>query len=138
MIPTIPGANEILSWFGEWPTFHDAEIMSLHIDRERRASSMRIHTWIRSNRTDADGRFIREREAVVVFEFTGIGSLRLEGEDADGQNVISALVIEQTRDGYRLMMSPCYGLAGEIVVRELKVSLESRSSPPRSANPNSK
>ena len=129
MIPSIPGADLIVSWFGEWPSFHDAEIMSLHIDRERRSSSMRIRTWIRNNRTDTDGRFIRERDAVVVFEFAGIRSLRIEGEDADTQNVIAALVIEQTNDGYRLGLSPCYGLAGEILVKDLKVRLEAMLQP---------
>lgn len=130
MIPNIPGADLIVTWFGEWPSFHDAEIMSLHIDREHRSSSLRIRTWTPSGRTDADGRVSRERDAVVVFEFSGISSLRIDGEDADTQNVISSLVIEQTSDGYRLVIGPCYGLAGAILVRELKVRLEPQGSSP--------
>lgn len=45
--------------------------------------------------------------------------MRIEGEDADTQNVISALVVEQVNDGYRLVLGPCYGIAGEIVVTDL-------------------
>jgi hypothetical protein len=35
MTPNIPGAESVVKWFGKWPSFHDAEIMTLHIDRER-------------------------------------------------------------------------------------------------------
>ena len=127
MTPNVPGAESVVDWFGKWPSFHDAEIMTLHIDRER--SSIRIYTFARSDRIGVDGSFVREREAVVVFEFTGIRLLRIEGEDADGQNVIAALMIEQTNEGYRLDLSPCYGLSGEIYVKELRVRLESTFHP---------
>jgi hypothetical protein len=125
MTPKIPGAESVVDWFGKWPSFHDAEIMTLHIDRERRPSSMRIRAFTLSDRTDASGRFIRERDALVVFEFTGIRAVRIEGEDADVQNVISSLLVEQVNDGYRLVLGPCYGMAGEIVVKDLSVRLES-------------
>ena len=67
MTPNIPGADSIVSWFGRWPSFHDAEIMTLHV---------------------------------------------------------SSLLVEQTNDGYRLVVGPCYGMAGEIIVKDLKVRLE--------------
>ena len=125
MTPNIPGAESVANWFGAWPSFHDAEIITFHIDRERMASFMRVRVFTRSNRIDSDGYFIRERDALVVFEFTGIRSVRIEGEDADVQNVISSLLIEEVNDGYRLVLGPCYGMAGEIVVKDLRVRLES-------------
>ena len=125
MTPNIPGAESVANWFGGWPSFHDAEIMTLHIDRERRLSFMRIRAFSTGDRTNSSGQFIRERDALVVFEFTGIRSVRIEGEDADVQNVISSLLVEQVSDGYRLLLGPCYGIAGEFVVKELKVRLES-------------
>ena len=127
--PNIPGAESVVNWFGKWPSFHDAEIMTLHIDREQGASSMRIRAFALSDRTDSSGHFIRERDALVVFEFTGIRSMRIDGEDADVQNVISSLQVEHVKDGYRLLLGPCYGMAGEIVVRALKVRLESTIQP---------
>ncbi len=27
--PEIPGTETIVNWFGEWPSFHDAEVISL-------------------------------------------------------------------------------------------------------------
>jgi hypothetical protein len=127
--PNIPGAETLVEWFGIWPSFHDAEIMSLCIDRERQASSMRIRAFTLSDRIDSNGRFVREREALVVFDFAGIKSLHIEGEDADTQNVISSLLVEETDGGYRVVLGPCYGLAGEIVVKDLRVKLETTFQP---------
>lgn len=103
--------------------------MTLSIDRERKASSMRIRAFTLSDRIDSNGRLIRERDALVVFEFAGIKSLHLEGEDADTQNVISSLLVEETPGGYRLALGPCYGLAGEMVVSDLRVRLEATFQP---------
>jgi len=125
MIPNIPGGESLVSWFGEWPSFHDAEILTLHIDRERSASFMRIRAFKLSDRIDASGHFIRERDALVVFEFAGIRSMRIEGEDTDVQNVISSLIIEKIDAGYRILLGPCYGMTGTLVVKDLRVRLES-------------
>jgi hypothetical protein len=123
MFPAILGADAVVAWFGEWPSFHDAEILSIHINR-RGLSVMRIHTWNLSSRLDRTGHFVREREAVIAFEFAGIKTLRLHGEDADRQNVIQGLGIEQTDEGYRLELAPCYGLAGELTVEQIAVHVE--------------
>jgi hypothetical protein len=31
--PTIPGVENVIAWFGYWPTFHDAEVISINLDR---------------------------------------------------------------------------------------------------------
>ena len=98
MFPAILGADAVVAWFGEWPSFHDTEILSIHINRGG-LSVMRIHTWILSSRLDRTGHFVREREAVLAFEFAGIKKLRLHGEDADTQNIIERLGIETTEEG---------------------------------------
>ena len=120
----LPGADAVITWFGKWPSFHDAEVLSVHIDRAHAMSSLRIQTWNLSDATEDSGHFIRERVATVVFEFSGITWIRLEGEDADRQNVIAGLRLDTTADGYRLELAPCYGLAGEVVAQQLRVRLE--------------
>jgi hypothetical protein len=60
----------------------NAEVLSVIINRGG-LSLIRIHTWNLRPRADRRGHFAREREAIVVFEFEGIKSLRLHGEDAD-------------------------------------------------------
>lgn len=123
VIPTVPGAAAVVEWFGEWPSFHDAEITSVCVDRSGR-SFVRIHAWIRTNQTGENGGFIIERETAVVFECSEISWLHLEGENADTQNVISGLMFEQVSEGHRLILGPCYGLSGEIVARRWSLRLE--------------
>jgi hypothetical protein len=31
-------------WFGHWPSLHDAEVISLHLNR-RGSSALALHTW---------------------------------------------------------------------------------------------
>jgi hypothetical protein len=119
MVPEIPGADAVVAWFGHWPSFHDAEVLSVVINRGG-VSMIRFHTWNVSAKVDRTGHFAREREAIVAFEFVGIKTLRLHGEDAGTENVIQRLGIEQrigiepTEEGYRLELAPFYGLAGEL------------------------
>ena len=127
-VPTIPGADAVAAWFTMWPSFHDAEVLSFHLNRGA-TSLIRVHAWIVSSRTDDRGFFIKEREGIVRFELRGIKWLSLEGEDADRQNVIQSLALEQTPDGWKIELVPCYGVSGEIVAEHVSVRIE-REGPP--------
>jgi hypothetical protein len=59
----------------------------------------------------------------------GIKRLVLEGEDADRQDVIERLSVEQGTDGFRIELAPCYGLSGEMVAEHVSVLIE-REGPP--------
>jgi hypothetical protein len=123
MVPEIPGAEAVVAWFGHWPSFHNAEVLSVVINRSG-VSMIRIHTWNVSARADRRGHFVREREAIVVFEFAGIKSLRLHGEDAKGQDPVHANGIERTDQGYRFEFAPSFGLAGELTVEQIAVHID--------------
>ena len=123
MVPAIPGADAVIAWFGQWPSFHDAEVLSIHINRDG-LSLIRIHTWNVSTRLDRAGQFMREREAIVVFEFAGIRSLRLQAEETDRQNLVHGNGIERTEQGYRFGFAPSWGLAGELTVEQIAVHVE--------------
>jgi Immunity protein 50 len=32
--PDIAGADDVVRWFGEWPSFHDAEVLSVHLEHD--------------------------------------------------------------------------------------------------------
>ena len=122
--PDVPSAGALVEWFGAWPTFHDAEILALHLNRDG-VSSLRIHTWLLTNETyEQDGRrFYRtDKHAVVTFDLEEIVDLELS--DFSGQNVISALYVERQADSIRLTLSPCYGLAGHIEARRMSVAVK--------------
>jgi hypothetical protein len=135
--PEIPGAERVTAWFGYWPSFHDAEILSCHVNRDA-ASQIRVYTWRTAAELDASGRFVRDRETIVVFTLSKITWLRIEGEDINRQNVLGAISVEHKENGYRLVLGPSYGLSGEVTAADLEVSLESMSSiqpPPETSTP---
>jgi hypothetical protein len=121
--PDIFGAESIVSWFGEWPTFHDAEILELYLNRQG-FSRLTLNAWLTSKETyekNGDQYFRKKRGAVITFRFAEILDLQLA--DFSNQNVISSLSVEQKSGAHRLTLSPCYGINGNIEARGLSVEL---------------
>ncbi|QDL94054.1 hypothetical protein FDP22_19485 (plasmid) [Paroceanicella profunda] len=128
-----PGGDALLNWFGEVPTFHDAEIVSLSLDSAG-SSALRIHGWIRTGERTSDGYFRLDRHAVVTFSMTGIVDLQLDGFSS--QNVIAGLILQRAKDRGRaghhslpqdeddieIELLPCYGMDGFIRAKTLEIS----------------
>ena len=70
-IGEIEGAAELEEWFGYWPSFHDAEIVSLHLNR-RGSSSLRVHTWEMTKEIDDKGYYVLAKHIVVEFVFEAV------------------------------------------------------------------
>ena len=115
----IVGADAVVAALGGWPSFHDAEIVRLHLERDG-VSTVSIQL------VGPDGRCKDGR--VVTFTMECIKDLSLEGEHINSQNVISDLAIENTPGGIRLTFSPCYGLAGRITAEKVSVKIDSTTS----------
>jgi hypothetical protein len=108
-IGDIPGVNAVKDWFGYWPTFHDAEITSLCLNR-RGESRLKIHPYSKTN------------HAVVCFLLEEIQ--RLELTDFSEQNVISCLQLTKGDGHYLIELGPCYGLCGSIAAARVRVEIE--------------
>ena len=72
------------------------------------------------------------KPATVDFIFENVTDIELQ--DFSGQNVINDLGIETATDQngdkvYRLVLGPCYGLAGRIDAKSLRVKLSPGQSP---------
>ncbi len=119
-IEGIPGAAELHDWFGYWPGFHDAEIISLHLNR-RGTSSLRVHAWDTTKEVDDKGHYVMAKHVVVEFIFEKIFDLALN--DFSQQNVISGLGIERIDSGFRLTLGACYGLAGNIEAERISLRI---------------
>ena len=117
---SVEGAQAVADWFGEWPSFHDAEVLELHLAR-RGVSWLKLHAWRRTDEVEADGTFVLDRHAVVSFQLQDV--LDLELADFSGQNVIAGLSIEPGERGLRLVLQPCFGLAGYIEASAISVHL---------------
>lgn len=117
-IKEIPGAAELHAWFGYWPSFHDAEITSLHLHRKG-PSSLRVHTWETTKEVDEKGYYVMAKHVVVEFILETVSGLGLTG--FNHQNVIFGLALEKTDSGFRLTLDECYGLAGSIEAESVSI-----------------
>ena len=116
----IPGIDNVISHFGEWPSFHDAEIVEVHLHRKD-ASWIKINAWHMTNKINEKGHYIKDKHATVIFNFKDI--IDIELVDFSHQNVISSLDIEQVKEGYKLILWPCYGLSGYITAKDINISI---------------
>jgi hypothetical protein len=117
----VPGTAELIKWFGYWPSFHDAEVLDLKLDRTG-GSTLRVHTFEMTPQVNSQGFFICTKRVIVSFAFDGITNLHLD--DFNEQNVISELHLRQTNEVYELLLEPCYGLQGTIAARRVRVEFE--------------
>lgn len=112
------GAEALMRWFGFWPSFHDAEILDVHLVRGD-VSWLRVFCWASSGRLEASGHYVREKMAVVTFEMTGLRALELT--DFSIQNVVSSMRLERLPDGWRLSLDPTWGICGFLEAEEMRV-----------------
>ena len=114
----ISGAAALHDWFGYWPNFHDAEILSLHLNRSG-TSVLRVHTWEMTNKLDEKGYYVLEKHTIVEFDLETVHDLSLNGFSQ--QNVIFELGIEKIDSGFRVTPQDCYGLAGTLDVCKISI-----------------
>jgi len=119
-LQAIEGAQELYDWFGYWPIFHDSEVISLHLNRAS-LSTLVIHTWETTKQIDDRNFYVLAKRAVVEFVLNEVSELNLNG--FSHQNVLSSLAIEKTDAGFRLDLAPCYGLAGAIEAKTVRIRL---------------
>jgi hypothetical protein len=132
----LPGGAELVRWFGQVPTFHDGEILSLHLQRKGQ-SVLRVHGWINTGAVGQNGYYILDRHAIVTFTLTDVMDLQLDGFSI--QNVIFGLVLRRApdrpeRQGYlalsplpqdiEIEIEPCCGLSGLIRVRSISITFK--------------
>jgi hypothetical protein len=119
-LKAIRGAQELYDWFGYWPPFMDAEVIALHLNR-RGTSSLMVHTYEMTDRTDDIGYYVLEKHVVVEFILEDIAELNLSGFTRP--NVVSSLMCEKIPRGYRLTLDAYYGLGGTIDARAVSIRL---------------
>ena len=142
MYGDLSGGEELLAFFGTVPSFHDAEIIGLALNRSG-ASTLQVHAWTVTEKVNPDGSYVLDKQAVVTFTFINITDLELNG--FSHQNVISGLTLRQATDRGRsdfirhadspsdveVELHPCFGLEG--FIRAQGISISYRPGPPPTA-----
>jgi Immunity protein 50 len=85
--------------FGDWPSFHDAEVYALRLDSGQRTDGITrleldVHVF-EVHGTLPDGHFNFVKHTLVTLEFEEVETIELEGFGP--QNVLDALVLEDVQ-----------------------------------------
>ena len=125
--PDIPGAADVVAWFGYWPSFHDAEVLSITLDRLN-ASRVVIHTFEMTREVNARGHYVLDKHAVVTFFLEGFlrnqhGITNTRLEFFNQQNVLSSASVNKTPGGYELVLEAVTGVDGAISAEHIRVEI---------------
>jgi hypothetical protein len=126
--PDIPGADELVRWFGYWPDFHDSQVISIELTRSH-GSRVRIHVFERTSDVDARGYYVLAKHAVVTFSLEGFplngeGITNTRIDFFNHQNVLSGARVEKTIGGYVLILDGIFGVDGSISCERMTVNLQ--------------
>lgn len=120
----IEGAQQLEDWFGYWPGFHDAEVLSVDI-RSNQPSLLRVYFWHTDwNEVDEQGYFRRSKFVTVNIILEDMVSCELIGFNR-GEGVIFGLNVTQVDELFRIELDPCVGVAGNIVAGSVRITLTS-------------
>lgn len=111
LLNQVPGDTDLIAWFdGQVPSFHDAEVLELALDRVQSRCRVKIHAFRMTSETDTEGYFKCVKHVIVTFEFAHVCALELEG--FNHQNAIYGLELLRLPNGRILMeMEAAYGFA---------------------------
>lgn len=98
----IEGIEKLTRIFGRWPSFHDAEVVDLHLWQGDGVSertdlgfpvlTAKIHLWEMTNEVDAKGYYVLRNHTLATLRFHDVLNLEIKG--FSHQNVIFGLTIE--------------------------------------------
>ena len=91
----VEGSQKVEEIFGEWPSFHDAEVVDMTLDREAngavRGPTIRftVHAFQMTDEVDSRGYYVLRNHVLVRFALYSAEVLHLEGFNL--QNVLFGL-----------------------------------------------
>lgn len=99
----ITGAEQLTSIFGYWPSFHDAEVLWMRLDRLQTPYSFYgstletvVHVFEMTSEVDQTGHYVLRHHVLAHLRFNEVIELKLEG--FNGQNALFGLGIKDIRE----------------------------------------
>jgi hypothetical protein len=123
-IPTdaIPGATDLVAWFGRFPRFHDANVVDFQI-RADGFGHLKAKAFKMTDKVDEKGYFILEKHCTVTLFFDEITFVNLTGFQPGGA-IISDVNIKTESDEFDIAVESSYGFQGSLRSRKLRISFE--------------
>ena len=102
-IGPIDGAEQLVAVFGYWPTFHDAEVLWLRLDRGSAGEGSfgptldaLVHVFEITPEVGSDGYYVQRHHMLAHLRFHEVVELRLDG--FNHQNALSGIDFTDLRD----------------------------------------
>jgi hypothetical protein len=124
----------VIDAFGYWPSFHDAEIHWLKLERLTESYQgyfcpnieFAIHCWEMTSETTEDGYFKLQKLHLVHFKFEDIYDMELDGFNHQnallGLNISAEQIAETGNIPIKIELDPAYGLGGEFKAHKGTIS----------------
>lgn len=124
----------MVAHLGMWPSFHDAEVLTLTVDCTHVATSeelspvldLHLRGWVMTSEVTEQGFYKLHGDAVFHFQFEGVTNLHIEG--FNNQNVLSALNLEvvddpqsQGRKVLQVELEHCYEFKASFTAQRARV-----------------
>ena len=115
----IANAERVTDVYGEWPTFHDSEVLSLSLDRGKQPElqpTMTVRIWTfmpHRGQTDEKGYYTRSRYSIITFLFERPNDLIIE--DFNHQNVLAGIVFREVGAMVEVKLEGLFGINATLV-----------------------
>ena len=135
----VENAELLIRTFGEWPSFHDAEVLAMHLDRageDGPSLTACIHVFRMTGEIDPDGYYRLTHHTRATLRFTDIVLRQLRW--FNGQNSLADLVIEKVDPGsgeerrFRVGFDANWGVEAEFLCDRVVVESVEPYEPPAS------
>jgi hypothetical protein len=115
-------SDKVISHYGEWPEFHDMEVVSLLLDRRGPigpSAEFTIFAWSYTGRLAPEGHYEQQMHALIRFRCEYVTASNLEG--FNNQNVLDGLHFTAGDQSVRVIFPSTYGIGGFIDCARVQV-----------------
>ena len=116
-------AGRLTAAWGEWPNFHDGEILRILLDRcgPSMTADIQLRRLAADGRLDETGHFLVQSVLVVTLKLEDINE-DVTIEEFNHQNVIQQLYIQETNEGLVVDIKGIFGASVKVTCARLVVA----------------
>lgn len=121
----IINGNLLTDFYGEWPSFHDSEVVSIQLDRDGPSLTASIYLFRMTSQIDERGYYILDKKAVVTLHFGNISELSIDG--FNHQNVLFDLALNDISDRqledvrFEVIFDSSYGVGASFKCKDIEI-----------------
>ena len=115
-------ADKVLARFGEWPHFHDMEVVSVHMDRQGADApwiEIVILAWNYTGGIAPQGHYEQAAHSLIRFRCERVTASQFDG--FNHQNVLDGLEFAQTGKSVQVRLPSIYGIGGSLTCDSVRV-----------------